>query len=153
MTAALEGSPEVALGNAVGSVIYDDGIALPMAALFAVALISIDRVVLRSAAIFLISIDLIAWYMASDGTLSRGEGGVLVNKNGWRYLQDYDLGKPLELTDPEHPQTRTMELGPRDRPAALLNVAMVREVGEGVRLLPIFVAPCSALAGSPAALA
>ena len=78
VTAALEGSPEVALGNAVGSVIYDDGIALPMAALFAVAVISIDRVVLRSAAIFLISIDLIAWYMASDGTLSRGDGGVLV---------------------------------------------------------------------------
>ena len=78
VTAALEGSPEVALGNAVGSVIYDDGIALPMAALFAVGAIAIDRTVLRSAAIFLITIDLIAWYMASDGTLSRGEGAVLV---------------------------------------------------------------------------
>ena len=26
---------------------------------------------------------------------ARGEGGILVNKNGYRYLQDYDLGKPL----------------------------------------------------------
>ena len=78
VTAALGDSPEVALGNAVGSVIYDDGVALPMAALFATTAIAIDRVVLRSAAIFLITVDLVAWYMASDGTLARVEGGALV---------------------------------------------------------------------------
>ena len=78
VTAALSGSPEVALGNAVGSVIYDDGLALPMAALFAPAAIAIDRVVLRSAALFLITVDLVAWYMAADGTLARVEGGALV---------------------------------------------------------------------------
>lgn len=78
VTAALGDSPEVALGNAVGSVIYDDGLALPMAAFFAPAVIAIDRIVLRSAAIFLITIDIVAWYMASDGTLARVEGGALV---------------------------------------------------------------------------
>ncbi len=78
VTAALEGSPEVALGNAVGSVVYDDGIALPLAALFAVRAIPIDRVVLRSAALFLIVVDLVAWYMAADGTMARSEGGILV---------------------------------------------------------------------------
>jgi len=46
---------------------------------------------------------------------TRGEGGILVNKDGYRYLQDYDLGKPLDIHDPKHPQLRTMELGPRDR--------------------------------------
>jgi fumarate reductase flavoprotein subunit len=46
---------------------------------------------------------------------ARGEGGVLVNKDGRRYLQDYDLGKPLDVQDPNHPVKRTMELGPRDR--------------------------------------
>jgi len=46
---------------------------------------------------------------------ARGEGGILVNKNGRRYLQDYDMGKPLEVSDPRHPQLRTMELGPRDK--------------------------------------
>ncbi|MFT5086212.1 MAG: cation:H+ antiporter [Candidatus Latescibacterota bacterium] len=78
VTAALEGNPEVALGNAIGSVIYDDGIALPMAAFFAPAAILIDRTVLRSAAIFLIIVDVLAYFLAYDGTLGRGEGIVLV---------------------------------------------------------------------------
>jgi fumarate reductase flavoprotein subunit len=41
---------------------------------------------------------------------SRGEGGLLINKDGYRYLQDYDLGPP----DP-WPRLKAMELGPRDR--------------------------------------
>ncbi len=40
----------------------------------------------------------------------RGEGGILTNKDGYRYLQDYGLG-PL---DP-WPRAKAMELGPRDR--------------------------------------
>src|SRR5438552_4067471 len=46
---------------------------------------------------------------------ARGEGGILVNKDGYRYLQDYDLGQPIDVKDPRHPQLRSMELGPRDR--------------------------------------
>ncbi len=46
---------------------------------------------------------------------ARGEGGVLVNRHGRRYLEDYDLGQPLDVGDPRHPQLRSMELGPRDR--------------------------------------
>ena len=40
----------------------------------------------------------------------RGEGGYLVNKDGYRYLQDYGLG-PLG----DKPKNKYMELGPRDR--------------------------------------
>ena len=40
----------------------------------------------------------------------RGEGAVLVNKDGYRYLQDYGLGPQ----DP-WPRAKAMELGPRDR--------------------------------------
>jgi len=41
---------------------------------------------------------------------ARGEGGIIVNKDGYRYLQDYGLGPP----DP-WPRKMAMELGPRDR--------------------------------------
>ncbi|EHR69675.1 fumarate reductase, flavoprotein subunit [Burkholderiales bacterium JOSHI_001] len=40
----------------------------------------------------------------------RGEGGFLLNKDGYRYLQDYGLGPAT----PE-PRNKAMELGPRDR--------------------------------------
>jgi fumarate reductase flavoprotein subunit len=53
---------------------------------------------------------------------ARSEGGWLLNKDGYRYLQDYDLGKP-EPT----PVLRSMELGPRDR----LSQAFVKEVEKG----------------------
>ena len=49
---------------------------------------------------------------------ARAEGGWLLNKEGYRYLQDYDLGTP----EPK-PVLRSMELGPRDR----LSQAFVKE--------------------------
>jgi fumarate reductase flavoprotein subunit len=58
---------------------------------------------------------------------ARGEGGVLVNKDGYRYLQDYDLGTPLEINDPRHPVKKSMELGPRDR----LSQAFMKESEKG----------------------
>ncbi|MBI4477331.1 MAG: fumarate reductase (quinol) flavoprotein subunit [Acidobacteria bacterium] len=53
---------------------------------------------------------------------ARAEGGYLINKDGYRYLQDYDLGKPQP-----HPVLRTMELGPRDR----LSQAFMKELEKG----------------------
>jgi fumarate reductase flavoprotein subunit len=53
---------------------------------------------------------------------ARSEGGWLLNKEGYRYLQDYDLGKP----EPK-PVKRSMELGPRDR----LSQAFVAELEKG----------------------
>jgi len=53
---------------------------------------------------------------------ARAEGGWLLNKDGYRYLQDYNLGKP----EPG-PVLRSMELGPRDR----LSQAFVKEVEKG----------------------
>jgi len=52
----------------------------------------------------------------------RGEGGVLVNKDGYRYLQDYGLGPPEPW-----PRLRAMELGPRDK----LSQVFVKEVEKG----------------------
>ena len=42
----------------------------------------------------------------------RGEGGILVNKDGYRYLQDYGLGPETPVGKPEN---KYMELGPRDK--------------------------------------
>ncbi len=53
---------------------------------------------------------------------ARAEGGYLLNKDGYRYLQDYDLGKPQPK-----PVLRSMELGPRDR----LSQAFVKEQQKG----------------------
>jgi fumarate reductase flavoprotein subunit len=53
---------------------------------------------------------------------ARAEGGYLINKDGYRYLQDYGLGTP----EPR-PVFRSMELGPRDR----LSQAFVKEVEKG----------------------
>ena len=53
---------------------------------------------------------------------ARAEGGYLINKDGYRYLQDYALGQPQP-----HPVLRTMELGPRDR----LSQAFMKELDKG----------------------
>ena len=53
---------------------------------------------------------------------ARAEGGYLINKDGYRYLQDYHLGTPQP-----QPVMRSMELGPRDR----LSQAFVKELEKG----------------------
>jgi fumarate reductase flavoprotein subunit len=53
---------------------------------------------------------------------ARAEGGYMLNKDGYRYLQDYNLGTP----EPR-PVLRSMELGPRDR----LSQAFVKEEQKG----------------------
>ena len=53
---------------------------------------------------------------------ARAEGGYMLNKDGYRYLQDYNLGKPQP-----QPVLRSMELGPRDR----LSQAFVKEFEKG----------------------
>jgi len=53
---------------------------------------------------------------------ARAEGGYMLNKDGYRYLQDYNLGTPEAK-----PVLRSMELGPRDR----LSQAFVKEDQKG----------------------
>ena len=53
---------------------------------------------------------------------ARAEGGYLINKDGYRYLQDYNLGTPQP-----QPVLRSMELGPRDR----LSQAFMKELEKG----------------------
>ncbi|MDO6695647.1 fumarate reductase (quinol) flavoprotein subunit [Aliiglaciecola sp. 3_MG-2023] len=43
---------------------------------------------------------------------SRGEGGLMLNNQGYRYLQDYGLGPETPVGEPKN---KYMELGPRDK--------------------------------------
>lgn len=81
---AISGNPEMALGNAVGSVIVDDGVALALVGILAVAPVMCSRRVLRTAAVFLIVIDVAAFVLiitnrAGDKfVLTRSGGAVLL---------------------------------------------------------------------------
>ncbi|MBD3320634.1 MAG: calcium/sodium antiporter [Chitinivibrionales bacterium] len=79
LTAALDGKPEMALGNAIGSVICDDGLALALAGVFSAAPIAVMPAVLKTSGIFLVFIEILAFlFVAWDYSLQRHEGTVLV---------------------------------------------------------------------------
>ncbi len=82
--AALSGNPEMALGNAVGSVIVDDGVALALVGLLAATPVVVPRRMLLQTAAFLVVIDVVAFILVitnrveSDFVLTRWGGGVLL---------------------------------------------------------------------------
>ncbi|MCK4759813.1 MAG: calcium/sodium antiporter [Candidatus Aminicenantes bacterium] len=76
--AAIRGKPEFALGNAVGSVICDDGIALALAAILAPTVIYVNCRVLKVVGAFLLSIDILVYILARNGTIGRLEGVLFV---------------------------------------------------------------------------
>ena len=79
MVAAFKGAPKIALGNAVGSVICNEGLALSLAGILTVSSIAVVPVVLKSSGIFLIIISVLSYaFVFFDQTLSRMEGVVLV---------------------------------------------------------------------------
>lgn len=72
--AAFKGKPEFALGNAIGSVICDDGIALALAAVLAPAAILVNCRLVKIIGIFLLGVDFLAYFLARNGTIGRLEG-------------------------------------------------------------------------------
>ncbi len=78
LLASLQGRPEVALGNAVGSVVIDASVALGLAAVISAVPLTADPRIFRTSAIFLLLVILLAFGMSLDGTLARHEGGLLV---------------------------------------------------------------------------
>ena len=79
MLSALRGQPEMALGNAVGSVICDDGLALAMCGICTVSVIPVIPHVLRTSGMFLLLVQGLAFlFVFRDFTLNHWEGAVLV---------------------------------------------------------------------------
>ncbi len=78
LISAFKGYPEIALGNALGSVIADDALALALGMIVAPAAIAIDSKILKSAGIFLVAVDIITFVLAANGVISRFEGALLI---------------------------------------------------------------------------
>ncbi len=76
---AVRGFPEIALGNAVGSVIVDDALALGLGIIVAPKAIQVEKRSLRLFGLFLIAIDLLAFMLSLNGVLNRWEGLVLLS--------------------------------------------------------------------------
>ena len=79
MMSAARGNPEMALGNAIGSVICDDGLALGLAGVLAAKPVLVIPAVLKTSGLFLLGIQIVLFFLLFfDRTLGRMEGGVLV---------------------------------------------------------------------------
>lgn len=72
------GYPEIALGNAVGSVMADEGLALSLAAIIGIS-IAVDRNILKSFGFFLIGSAFISYAFAFDAFIGRIEGILLIS--------------------------------------------------------------------------
>jgi cation:H+ antiporter len=76
---AIRGKPQMALGNAVGSVICNGGLALGLTGFFALAAIHITPTVLRLSGSFLILVQIVLFlFILPDLVLTRPEGLILV---------------------------------------------------------------------------
>jgi len=76
---AIRGFPEIALGNALGSVIVDDALALGLGIVVAPTAIRVEKKSLRWFGIFLISIDILSFLLSLNGTINRLEGLLLLS--------------------------------------------------------------------------
>lgn len=76
--AAFLGHPEISLGNAIGSVIADDGIAMALAGIVASTAIIVNCRVLRIIGFFLLIIDFFAYLLVLNGEINRVEGMALL---------------------------------------------------------------------------
>ena len=78
LLAALQGYPELALGNAVGSVIVDASLALGLAATIAVTPLAVDPGLFKLSARAVMLVLSVCFLLVMNGTLGRIEGGVLL---------------------------------------------------------------------------
>jgi cation:H+ antiporter len=88
LISAIRGKPEMALGNAIGSVICDDGLGLALAGILTLTVIPITPMVLKLSGGFLILVQFVLFlFLFPDTTLSRYEGMVLIGLfGGYLYL-------------------------------------------------------------------
>jgi cation:H+ antiporter len=87
------GYPEIALGNAVGSVMADEGLALSLAAIIGIS-IAVDKNILKSFGFFLIGSAFISYAFAFDAFIGRIEGILLISLLAGYYYYLIRKGMP-----------------------------------------------------------
>ncbi len=76
---AIRGNAQIALGNAVGSVLCNAGLGLSLCALFSTTAVVLAPRVIKQSGTFLLIVSVLAFlFTAFDGSLQRWEGAVLV---------------------------------------------------------------------------
>ena len=75
LLAAINGKPEIALGNAVGSVIVDDALALALGIIVAPVALKVDSRVLRTTGLFLIAVAVASFLLAGPIAVPGGLNG------------------------------------------------------------------------------
>ncbi len=77
MISAVTGRPTIAFGNAIGAVIAN-ALALGLGIVVAPFAIRIDSRILRNSGLFLVGVDILIFVLSVNGTVSRGDGIVLL---------------------------------------------------------------------------
>jgi cation:H+ antiporter len=105
LLASLRGMPDVALGNAVGSVIADDTLALGLAALIAATPLVATPRILHTSAVVLVGVAILCFGMTLDGELARWQGAILVccflGYSAFSYLDELRQ-KRMGIAAPDH---------------------------------------------------
>ena len=115
VTSALKGNPEMALGNAVGSVICNCGLALALCGLFSRRPVPVAPHVLKTTGGVLLGVAILLFlFIRRDNTLTRGEGlilmAILAAYLGFLFVQ-HRSGRHRDtfpLKDPQPPAQRPL---------------------------------------------
>ena len=78
LLSALRGLPEIALGNALGSVIVDDALALGLGIIVSPIAIKVDSHIIKTTGLFLLLAAVASFILALNAKVSRIEGVILV---------------------------------------------------------------------------
>jgi len=116
LTAALRGQPEMALGNAIGSIICNTGLALAFCAVLSRAPVPVIPHVLKTSGGFLFSVAVLCFvFVALDYRLARWEGLLLIALF-WGYMgflfRQHRGGRLNDDAGIEGPQIRRQMSGP-----------------------------------------
>jgi len=119
VVASLQGSPEIAVGNVIGSNIFNVLFILGLSAV--VAPLAVDRQLIRIEVPLVIAASFAVWFLVTDERLGRGEGFGLLSA----FVAYLAASVVLATRDPAQAQEQPPELGARQRKGWFGNALLV----------------------------